>query len=62
MLEVVRQDYVRELQRHILKGDGAGLTVGWVEGWFFKDVKLKNYKPALTTYDANTFMKVWLAP
>jgi peptide/nickel transport system substrate-binding protein len=57
-----RKQLYWELQRHILKGDGAGLAVGWVEGWFFKDVKVKNYKPALTTYDANTFMKVWLAP
>jgi peptide/nickel transport system substrate-binding protein len=57
-----RKQLYWELQRHILKGDGAALAVGWVEGWFFKDVKVKNYRPALTTYDANTFMKVWLAP
>jgi len=30
------------------------------EGWFFRDKKVMGYKPALTTYDNNTFMKVWL--
>jgi peptide/nickel transport system substrate-binding protein len=57
-----RRQLYWELQRHILRGDGAGVAVGWVEGWFFTDKKLRNYKPALTTYDNNTFMKVWLAP
>ena len=52
-----------ELQRYLLaKGDHASIAVGWVEGWFFKDKKLRNYKPGLTTYDNNTFMKVWIAP
>jgi ABC-type transport system substrate-binding protein len=51
-----------ELQRYLLsKGDHASIAVGWVEGWFFKDKKLRNYKPGLTTYDNNTFMKVWIA-
>jgi hypothetical protein len=31
------------------------------EGWFFTDMRLKNYKPGLTTYDNNTFMKVWIS-
>jgi len=31
-----------------------------LEGWFFRDKKVMGYKPALTTYDNNTFMKVWL--
>ena len=43
-------------------GDHASIAVGWVEGWFFKDKKLRNYKPGLTTYDNNTFMKTWIAP
>ncbi|MBI2527633.1 MAG: ABC transporter substrate-binding protein [Candidatus Rokubacteria bacterium] len=52
-----------ELQRHILgRGDHSSLAVGWVEGWFFKDKRLRNYRPGVTTYDNNTFMKVWLAP
>jgi len=52
-----------ELQRYLLsRGDHASIAVGWVEGWFFKDKKLRNYKPGLTTYDNNTFMKVWIAP
>ena len=56
-----RKQLYWELQRHILKGDGASIAAGWVEGWFFTDKRLRNYKPGLTTYDANTFMKVWLA-
>ncbi len=51
-----------ELQRHILgRGDHASIAVGWVEGWFFKDKRLRNYTPGVTVYDNNTFMKVWLA-
>jgi hypothetical protein len=57
-----RKQLYWELQRYILtKGDHPSVPVGWVEGWFFKDKKLRNYKPGLTTYDNNTFMKVWLA-
>ncbi len=52
-----------ELQRYLLaRGDHASIAVAWVEGWFFKDKKLRNYKPGLTTYDNNTFMKTWIAP
>ncbi len=51
-----------ELQRYILtRGDTATVAVAWVEGWFFKDKRLQNYKPALTVYDNNTFMKVWIS-
>ena len=51
-----------ELQRYILtRGDTATVAVAWVEGWFFKDKRLQNYKPGLTVYDNNTFMKVWLS-
>ena len=51
-----------ELQRYIFsRGDTATIAVAWVEGWFFTDKKLRNYKPGLTTYDNNTFMKVWLS-
>ncbi len=57
-----RKQLYWELQRYILtRGDAASIAVGWVEGWFFKDKRLRNYKPGLTTYDNNTFMKVWLA-
>ncbi len=55
-----RRQLYWELQRHILASPTASVPVAWVEGWFFKDRKLMNYKPALTTYDNNTFMKVWL--
>ena len=51
-----------ELQRHILgRGDHASIAVAWVEGWFFTDKRLRNYKPGATVYDNNTFRKVWLA-
>ena len=57
-----RKQLYWELQRYLLaKGDHASIAVGWVEGWFFKDKKLRNYKPGLTVYDNNTFMKVWIA-
>src|SRR6266508_4367738 len=57
-----RKQLYWELQRYLLtRGDHASVAVGWVEGWFFTDKRLRNYKPGLTTYDNNTFMKVWLA-
>ena len=57
-----RKQLYWELQRYILsRGDAGSVAVAWVEGWFFKDERLRNYKPGLTTYDNNTFMKVWLA-
>ena len=53
----------QELQRHFLAaGDHASIPVGWVEGWFFTDKKLRGFKPAVTVYDNITFMKVWIAP
>jgi peptide/nickel transport system substrate-binding protein len=55
-----RKQLYWELQRHILTSPMASVPVAWVEGWYFKDKKLMNYKPALTSYDNNTFMKVWL--
>jgi len=58
-----RKQLYWELQRYVFtKGDHASVPVAWVEGWFFKDRKLRNFKPGLTTYDNNTFMKVWIAP
>lgn len=51
-----------EIQRYLLTQDAPAVTVGWVEGWFFRDKRVRNYKPALTVYDNNTFMKVWLHP
>jgi peptide/nickel transport system substrate-binding protein len=50
-----------ELQRDLLTRDTPAVTVGWVEGWYFLDKRVQNYKPALTVYDNNTFMKVWLS-
>jgi peptide/nickel transport system substrate-binding protein len=56
-----RKQLYWELQRHILASPTASVPVAWVEGWFFVDKRVRGYKPALTTYDNNTFMKVWLA-
>jgi peptide/nickel transport system substrate-binding protein len=50
-----------ELQRYLLTQDSPAVAVAWVEGWYFRDKRLRNYKPALTVYDNNTFMKVWLS-
>jgi len=58
-----RKQLYWELQRYLFsRGDHASIAVGWVEGWFFKDKKLRGYKPGLTVYDNNTFMKSWIAP
>lgn len=49
-----------EAQRYILTQDTGAVPIAWVEGWFFTDKRLRNYKLAKTVYDNNTFMKVWL--
>ncbi|MEK6709007.1 MAG: ABC transporter substrate-binding protein [Nitrospinota bacterium] len=50
-----------DLQRYILsKPDHPNIVVSWIEGWFFEDTRLKNYRQATTVYDNNTFQKVWL--
>lgn len=56
-----RKAIYHELQRYLLTQDLPSVTVAWVEGWFFRDKRVQNYKPALTVYDNNTFMKVWLS-
>ncbi len=55
-----RKQLYWELQRHILASPTSSIPIAWVEGWFFVDKKVRGYKPGLTTYDNNTFMKVWL--
>jgi len=57
-----RKQIYHELQRYILTQDTTAVPVGWVEGWFFRDKRVRNYKASPTVYDHNTFMKVWLAP
>ncbi len=57
-----RRQIYWELQRYILSGTPGAVPVAWVEGWFFRDKKMRGFKPAATVYDNNTFMKVWLAP
>lgn len=55
-----RRALYHKMQRYLLTKDNAAIPVGWVEGWFFKAKKLKNYRRANTVYDNNTFMNVWL--
>ena len=58
-----RKQICWELQRHVLnRTDNGTFQGGWVEGWFFRDKKVHGFKPGLTSYDNNTFMKVWLSP
>jgi peptide/nickel transport system substrate-binding protein len=56
-----RRQMYQELQRMVLTGAPGAVPVAWVEGWFFTDKRMRGFKPGPTTYDANTFMKVWLA-
>ncbi len=55
-----RKALYHDLQHRILGAAPGAVAVGWVEGWFFRDKRVMNYKPAATAYDANTFVKVWL--
>jgi peptide/nickel transport system substrate-binding protein len=57
-----RAKLYHDAQRLMLNGAPSAVPVGWVEGWFFTDKKVRGYKPAPTAYDNITFMKVWLAP
>jgi peptide/nickel transport system substrate-binding protein len=59
--EEKRAQIYHELQRYLLTQDTTAVSVGWVEGWFFRDKRLRNYKISPTIYDHNTFMKVWMA-
>jgi ABC-type transport system substrate-binding protein len=56
-----RGQLYHELQRYLLTQDTPAVAVGWVEGWFFRDKRVRNYKISPTIYDHSTFMKVWLA-
>jgi ABC-type transport system substrate-binding protein len=56
-----RAKLYHEAQRLFLNGAPSAIPVGWVEGWFFTDKNLRNYKQSPSAYDNITFMKVWLA-
>jgi peptide/nickel transport system substrate-binding protein len=56
-----RKQLYWELQRHVLASPVSAVPVAWVEGFHFRDKRLRGYKFATTVYDNNTFMKVWLA-
>lgn len=55
-----RQALYHDMQRYLLTEDNPAVVVGWIEGWFFTDKRMKNYRRANTIYDNNTFMNVWL--
>jgi ABC-type transport system substrate-binding protein len=55
-----RRALYHDMQRYLLTEDSPAVIVGWIEGWFFTDKKMKNYRRANTIYDNNTFMNVWL--
>jgi ABC-type transport system substrate-binding protein len=56
-----RKQTYQELQRYLLTHDPAAIPVAWIEGFFFRDKRVRNYKVSPTFYDHFTFMKVWLA-
>ncbi len=56
-----RKQIYHDLQRYLLTQDTTAVSVGFVEGWFFRDKRMRNYKASPTIYDHNTFMKVWLS-
>lgn len=55
-----RVQIYHDMQRYLLTQDSSTVHVGWVQGWFFRDAKVRNYNPASTVYDNNTMMTVWL--
>lgn len=55
-----RKQVYHELQRYLLTQDTTAITAGWIEGWFFRDKRVRNFKASPTFYDHFTFMKVWL--
>ncbi len=51
-----------DLQRRLLSLDGPPLViVGWPQGWFFKDRRVRNHKYPASFYDDTTYTKVWIA-
>jgi peptide/nickel transport system substrate-binding protein len=56
-----RAKLYHDAQRMFLSGAPSAIPVGWVEGWFFTDKRVRNYKHSPSAYDNITFMKVWLA-
>lgn len=50
-----RRQLYHELQRHILNGPVSAVPVAWVEGFHFKDKKVRGHRAS------QTFMKVLLS-
>lgn len=56
-----RIELYHQIQRYLLAEDTGAIPMAWVEGWYFVDPRVRDYRPALTVYDANTFANVWLS-
>ena len=50
----------QELARYIHAQPMATITLGWLEGWFFRDNRVKGYVRPLGSTDSNTMVRVWL--
>lgn len=57
-----RREALYNIQRYLWTQDTFFAPIGWVEGFRFWDRRVRNYVPALTIYDNNTFREVWMAP
>jgi len=57
-----RKEALHNIQRYLWTQDTFFAPFGWVDGFLFWDKRVRNYVPALTIYDNNTFREVWLAP
>jgi len=55
-----RRQIYHDLQRYILTQDSPGAVIGGIYAWHFVDKRLHDYEYALTMFDNNTYMKVWL--
>jgi hypothetical protein len=56
-----RQHIYRELQRYILSQPLPMLTLGWLDGWFYVDKRVRNFKPGKLIYEGLTHTTLWLS-
>jgi peptide/nickel transport system substrate-binding protein len=56
-----RRELYHALQRRLLTVDTGAIPLGWIEGWYFRDPRVRGYRPTLSIYDGNAFEDVWLA-
>jgi peptide/nickel transport system substrate-binding protein len=56
-----RRQIYHELQQHLLTSDSPTVVIGWIDGWYFRDKRLRQYQPGSIGYGNNSLAKVWLA-